>query len=211
MGYEPDLLEVLDSHFLVSMQDKRTSFPAKIVKVNIQTGKCSVQPIHKFKIVETGQTVKPALIEDVPIVFPRSAGSIDIIPLQKGDIGQCIVSDRSISEWLAGNGTEVYPENSNIMEGSQCSFIPGGYPFRLPFNNSLPENTRSIIVKPGTKQYFGNPSIPLLVNGGTLEIWNVINALLVIVASHDAVAASGANAAALAELASAIPQIQVDP
>lgn len=208
-----DLVEVLDEHFKVSMQDIRTSFPAKIVKVDIQAGKCSVQPIHKLKIIETGEIFKPSLIEDVPIVFPRSAGSIDVLPLAPGDIGQMIVSDRSISEWLNGNGNPVYTENPNIMEGSQASFLPGAYPFGMKFNNStLPENARSIIVKSGTFQYFGNQDVSLTLNGGTLEIWNVLKALTAIVTQIDgAMIVPGTNLPQLTELTAAFAAIQVDP
>jgi len=208
MSRSPEIIELLDEHFEISMQDKRTSFPSIVRAVYLQDSKVDIQPIHKFKIIETGRVITPALIQDVPIVFPRSQGSLDLIPIKSGDIGQVIVSDRSISEWLNGNGTPVYPENKNIMEGSQASFIPGGYPFGLKFLETLPENTRATIVDASTKLFLGNNStLPL--NGGNAELINIVFALTAIVTAHDPIAGGSANLAKLAELTAALSNLKV--
>ena len=204
----PDTIELLDEHFAISIKDKRTSFPAIIKKVYLQEGKVDIQPIHKFKIKETGEKRTPSLIQDVPIVLARSKGSLDLIPIQEGDIGQAIISDRSISEWLNGNGSPIYPKNPNVMEGSQASFIPGGYPFNLSFINALPENARAIIVKSGTGLFLGNDSL-LSLNGGNSELTNILFALSAIVTSIDASVNGGANSAKLTELTTALSNLKV--
>jgi hypothetical protein len=206
----PDNIEVLDEHFNISMQDKRTSFPAIVKRYDVQEGKVDIQPVHKFKVIETGKIITPALIQDVPVVFLRTSTSIDIAPIENGDIGQVIISDRSISEWLNGSGTPVYPENPNIMEGSQASFIPGGYPFGMSFSliNDLPENARATIVKAGTGLFLGS-EFPLVLNGGTAEVFNMMAAMVNVLIAHDPIAGGGSNLASLAELAAAIQTLKV--
>jgi hypothetical protein len=205
----PEDIEVLDFHFDTQMQSKRTSYPVIVKKVDLVSAKVDVQPAHKFKIVETREIRTPALIQDVPIIFQRSGSSLDLLPISVGDIGQVIVSDRSISEWLSGKGTPVYPKNRNIMEGSQASFLPGGYPFSMKFIDTLPENARSIIVNPNTGLFLGDPKEELTENGGVSDIINMMVALTTIVLAHDPTAGGGANISKLNELLAALAKLKV--
>jgi hypothetical protein len=160
-------LELLDYHFDERLKGLHTAFPAKIVKYDPALMTATIQPLIQIKYKnETGPKDMPT-VQDVPVVFGRSATTLDFHPLESGDIGLAVCSERSISDWMAGNGDPNFPGDSRQFSLSDAYFVLGGYPEGKTFPIDIPEGATGRIAKAGTKLYYGNDGTILTTDAKT--------------------------------------------
>ena len=99
---EPNTSQVLESLMESVGIDLRVGCPGIIKSVNTDGITADIVPAIK----QNGATAKDPIIPDVPLMFPRSGDATLYFPVSAGDAVWLAFSDRSIEEWLAGDGEE---------------------------------------------------------------------------------------------------------
>lgn len=139
----------------------RVCMPARIEKYDPDTHLATVQPLIKVKFYERKESKLLRFIERVPVIHPRTASAIIRLPVQKGDICTLIVADRSIENWVAGDGTEKDPNDKRKHHLEDAYAILGGYPEGKPLTAKNPD-ALEIQVGDGVKITIGNEADELL-------------------------------------------------
>ena len=100
-----------------------TSLPAKVEQFN--SGNQTVTLAIQIKqILSGGKSVMIPPLVDVPVCFPRGGGFAVTFPLNKGDEGIAIFSERCIDGWWqSGNSNE--PLDYRFHDLSDAMFVPG--------------------------------------------------------------------------------------
>jgi hypothetical protein len=205
-------LELLDLHEDQACEVRRTAFPCIVVNYNLNNGSpwVDIQPANKYEIASTGEVVTPAIIQQVPVALPRTGASIDLYPIQKGDIGHCVVMDRCLDDFMDGNGGPIIPTDDRMKDPNDAQFHLGGWPFSVEHSSNLPNNARAVIVdssKSGV--YIGDPDVELEELEGTLDLVLFIDFMNTVLTALDASALGGANAAKLGEITTMLQKIKV--
>jgi len=102
-----------------------TAIPATVVSFDSSTQRASVE----IDILEQigDKMEKIAVLEDVPIAFPRSGGFVITFPIIKGDKVQLIFQSRSIDKWLidgASDQKDIRTHNINDSIASNLIAYP---------------------------------------------------------------------------------------
>jgi len=130
----PTFVEAVSRILNNKLRETFTALPAKIETYDASKQQASVKPLLNRKLKDGSELVLP-VINNVPVIFPRTANSIISLPIATNDTVLLIFSDRSLDEWLS-SGNEVFPTDNrmhslsdamrkNPIEGrySQCSAI----------------------------------------------------------------------------------------
>ena len=89
----------------------------------------------------------PALLENVPVMFPSGGGGMISFPVAVGDTVLLVFNKYSIENWLEGTGGQITPEVARSFNQSDAVAITGLYPManslkpdpvdmEIKFNNS---------------------------------------------------------------------------
>lgn len=139
----------------------RVCLPGRIEKYDPDTHLASVQPLIKRKFYGRKTAGSLPIINRVPVIHPRTANALIRLPVASGDIVTMVFCDRSLENWLQGNGAEAENEDSRQHHLNDAYAILGGYPEK----NSIKANNPSALeiqVSPGTKMTMGNGTDELL-------------------------------------------------
>jgi hypothetical protein len=107
-----------------SIQQLHTCLPATIVDYDYATQKASVLPSIKITFYD-GAVVSHPILQNVPLVFPRSGGASLTFPVNKGDGVLVLFSERSLERWLASTGEEVEQGVNRRFDLTDAIAIPG--------------------------------------------------------------------------------------
>jgi hypothetical protein len=208
---EDDLLGLLEKWRELVEKETYTALPAIIESFDSETNTATILPGLKTKYDGETNAEEMPRVQDVPVVIARTGLGMALMPIQEGDIGLAVFSSRSISEFIAGAGNPVYPEDSRQFDLSDAYFIPGGYPSGKKWPLAIPSDAIGQSLANDTKLWWGgDTSITLPLNSAKDDIVNIIYALVQIVTVIDATPdPSGANAAKLAELLTALAKRKV--
>ena len=126
MNYEQSLATPETATDQQIQQDRlnlHTALPAKVVNFNPvkQTVTLAVQ--IKMQLTDGSSADIPPLV-DVPVSFPRGGGFAVTFPLQAGDEGIAIFSERCIDGWWHSGGVSL-PLDFRLHDLSDAMFIPG--------------------------------------------------------------------------------------
>lgn len=100
-----------------------TALPAKVVSFNA-ANQTVVLAAQVKQVLVDGKAVDIPPLLDVPVSYPRGGGFSVTFPLQKGDEGIAIFSERCIDGWWqSGNGSE--PLDYRLHDLSDAMFVPG--------------------------------------------------------------------------------------
>lgn len=125
------LSELAASIHAAVMHDLRVAMPARVESYDGANQKVSVQPlIRDYFEGEDGALVWERLpvISNVPVAFPTAGGIFLSLPIQAGDVGVVLITDRSLEKWLSAGG-EVEPDDTRTHNLSDAVFYPGLKPF----------------------------------------------------------------------------------
>lgn len=128
---DEEVLEVAIKSFLL---DLHTCMPGKIVEYYPETQKADIQPlIKRLQVHEDGTEFEESLpvLPDVPIQFQRGGGFFVTFPLAVGDLVELHFQERSIDNYLSGDGEDTNPEEFRHHDLSDAVAVPGFYPFKL--------------------------------------------------------------------------------
>ena len=98
-----DLTGLLELAFRKQMRGFHTSLPGQITSYDASTQKATVKPLLSRKL-RTGEEEVLPIIEDVPVIWPRSGGASMTFPVESGDGCLLIFTDRSLDEWKQDGG-----------------------------------------------------------------------------------------------------------
>jgi hypothetical protein len=105
----------------------RVCSPARVVSYNPATQTADVTlellPVRELR---DGTEVPDAPIKlvGIPVRWPRTAAGYQTLPLNAGDLGHVLFSDRCLSKWLAA-GSPVDPVNGRAHSLADAFFEPG--------------------------------------------------------------------------------------
>lgn len=153
----PELETILTEAVRAGMMDLRVAMPCRVHKYNKDRQEVDLQPLIKKQYRLNDEIVSLPIIPSVPVHFQSSDGGNVFIslPLKAdiperfdpvtgdrilGDLGFCIVCDRSINTWLSGTGQEVVPGDVRIHNLTDAIFIPGLRPFQNALENVHADN-----------------------------------------------------------------------
>jgi hypothetical protein len=143
-----------------------TAIPGRVETFNRARAQVSVKPLIK-RIYRDGLQISLPVISNVPVIFPRSGEASLTFPLQKGDTGLILFSERSLENWLARGG-EAEPGDPRRFDMTDGIFLPGFYPFNsaspaeVDGSLALKFKTAKIKIQPNGKIAIGNDAEELL-------------------------------------------------
>lgn len=106
-----------------ALRDLHTAIPARIIDFDQKTQTATIEIlVQKLMADGTGENFPPLL--DVPVSFPRGGGFAVTFPLNKGDEGIALFSERCIDGWWE-NGKPSIPLDFRLHDLSDAIFIPG--------------------------------------------------------------------------------------
>ena len=118
----PGLSELIDIAIDRVLLDVHTCAPGKVVSYDAMTQTATVQPLFQRNIA--GNLITLPEIQDVPIVFPRTANAWLKLPLTVNDNVMLHFTERSLDAWLQ-NGGVTDPANARKFNLSDCVATPG--------------------------------------------------------------------------------------
>lgn len=131
----PTLAQLLVAAMDSKLDVMHTAIPCKVESYNAVEQTADLQPQIKVPIKTENGVVRyeeMPVLPDIPVAFPRgggagSGGFYISFPLQAGDFGLVVFSERSIDEWRS-RGQLSEPKNikKNPLQGAM--FLPMGYP-----------------------------------------------------------------------------------
>jgi hypothetical protein len=165
----PELETVLEEAVRTGMMDLRVALPCRVEKYNKERQEVDLQPLIKKQYRSNDEIVSLPIIPSVPVHFQSSddGGAFISLPLKVGDLGFCIVCDRSIDKWLSGDGQEVFPDDNRIHNLTDAIFLPGLRPFQNALSGVLEDD---ILIKNGLAKITLKPDGETISEGGVSKI-----------------------------------------
>lgn len=139
----------------------RVCLPGKILKYDPDTHLASVQPLIKRKFYKRQNSEFLPVINRVPVIHPRTSSAIIRLPVKAGDLVTLVFADRSLENWVAGDGEAKDPLDTRMHHLNDAYAILGGYPEQKPLTANNPD-ALEIQVQNGTKMTLGNGTDELL-------------------------------------------------
>lgn len=131
----PTFIDTINTIVEKHLCDLNTSLPAKIISYDHAKNLAVVQPVLKRKYKGEEMAVDLPNISNVPLAFPRMGKGHLRFPVNAGDTGQLVFSQRSIDAWLVSGG-QVDPLDPRKFSLSDAVFYPGLNPNNNPMESS---------------------------------------------------------------------------
>ena len=156
-----DLAELIRDSFSELISDVHVCMPAEIIKYDADTMTCSAQPLIKRRFYQRKEAEKYPVINNIPVVFPRTATALIRLPVTKGDIVKLVFADHELSNWISSDGRANEYLDKRYHHINDCFAEVGGYPKGRP-HKAINPDALEIIVSSGTKITIGNETDELL-------------------------------------------------
>lgn len=156
-----ELANLIRDSFIKMMNDVHVCMPARIEKYDPDTMLCTVVPLIKRKFYRQEAESNYPPINNVPIVFSRTATALIRLPVTTGDIVTLVFADTELSNWIHGKGEPSLPADSRRHHINDCFAFVGGYP-KLKPHPAVNPNALEVIVESGTKITIGNKTDDLV-------------------------------------------------
>lgn len=127
----PTFASVLERAVSAGLYNVHVCIPGRVESYDASKRKISALPlIWRGHREEDGSRTgsRPAVIQEIPLIFPGSGGVRVKFPVSEGDVVLLLFSGHSLDRWLARGG-EVDPEDDRRHQESDCIAIPGLQPF----------------------------------------------------------------------------------
>ena len=126
---------------LFQLYDVHTALPGQIISYDYSTQKASIQPSLKKSYLD-GTTQEMPILNNVPVIFPRSGEASFTFPVLPGDTCLLLFIERSTDLWKSVGGI-VAPNDPRKFDLSDAVAIMGLIPFS---ENSLSENNEDVLL-----------------------------------------------------------------
>lgn len=160
-----------------------TALPGAIISYDYTVQKATIQPLLN-KVWSDGTTMAMPVLENVPVIFPRSGGASLTFPVLEGDTCLLLFIERSIDLWLTTGG-QVNPDDPRKFDLSDAIAIMGLSPFSTSSpaqNNSdlLLTYAGSIVRIKESGAVVVETSSTVAIGTETTELLNILSQLLVL-------------------------------
>ena len=128
----PTSAEVLRQAIEYYLQDTHTMLPGKVEAYNPSDQRATIKPLIKRRLMaQDGSELEEELpiLPDVPIMFPRIGKFIMTLPVEVGDFVMVLFCERSIDNYLAGDGEDTDPDEFRMHDITDAVALPGFTPF----------------------------------------------------------------------------------
>ena len=134
-----DLMERLRRYIGAEMH---VMLPARVVRYDHTQQRADVQPAVR-RAYRDNQASPPAIITDVPVIWPRSGGASMTFPINPGDTVALVFGDVDMDGWVQAGGvrTPVDPRQHSLNDAVA---IPGLIPFST---GGLAENNSDVLIR----------------------------------------------------------------
>lgn len=116
-----DLASLLEQSFRQMLQSVHTAMPGQVESYS--GGRASVKPLISRQL-DTGEVEELPVLNDVPIIWPRSGGASMTFPVKPGDKCLLIFVERSLDEFKS-NGSMVAPQDPRTHSISDAVALMG--------------------------------------------------------------------------------------
>ncbi len=154
MSKKDNLTNVLEQAIRNRMAELQTCAPGEIISYDYKTQKASVQPTINRRYKD-GEVSPYPVINNVPVIFPRSGGASMTFPVKRGDTVMLCFAARSLDEWLKRGG-KVDQSDTRMHSLNDAIAVPGLLPFAT---GSMAKNNDDVLLT-----YAGN-EVTLKKNG----------------------------------------------
>lgn len=161
----PTLEQVIKNAIEGRLVEVHTSLPGVIISYDPATQTCSAQPSIQRKNV-AGETFMIPVINNVPVVHPRSGKAIVHFPLKAGDKVLLVFAERSIDIWKSQGGAP-HPQDTRKHQYSDAVAIPGLYPIGEPV--TIPNPTALTILNDQARLELKTDSMSFFSPGGEIK------------------------------------------
>jgi len=128
----PSLAEVLKSAIYQELGNVHTAMPGRIEQYNATTQTANIKPLLKRDVVDDEGNDLDAeslpVLPDVPIIFPRSGDCFLSMPINKGDYVLLIFCEKSVDNYMVGDGEDTDPIDLRQHDLSDAVALPGFAP-----------------------------------------------------------------------------------
>jgi len=197
----PNLAELLR----IAMEAERTtvhvSMPGAVEAYNVEAQTVDVKPLLRRVLVDVdGNELEPEslpILMDVPVAFPRGGGFFVTFPLAKGDLVHLVFVERSMDQWLGGDGAETTPLDYRMHSLSDAVAYPALYPSKRALGDAHAENLvlgldggSHIHIKPDGEVHLGSEpaadyvALAQLVKDEVTALRNTVNSLVTAYNAH---------------------------
>lgn len=156
----PQLDQVINLAIRAALLNLRVHLPGKVTKV-VGNQLVNVQPLIKSQYID-GTVFDLPEIQNVPVSMPMGQNYSIKLPIAIGDIGNILFSDRSLDNWISGDGSSVDSEDSRIHDITDAVFIPG----LVTFSSQTQDETDDLVITNGKAQL-------RLEQGGMVKLQNL--------------------------------------
>lgn len=118
-----EMASLLRSAAASALRGVHTALPGRILSYDAGAQRASVQPALGRK-QPGGEEEKLPVLNDVPVLWPRSGGASMTFPVRSGDGCLLVFCERSLDEWK-GQGGEVTPSDPRQMDLSDAVALMG--------------------------------------------------------------------------------------
>ncbi len=101
-----DLAALLEQSYRNQQRGVHTAMPGLIRAYDAGQQRASVQPALPRNL-STGEVESLPVLEDVPVIWPRSGGAHMTFPVKEGDGCLLVFTERSLDEWKAKGGSDA--------------------------------------------------------------------------------------------------------
>lgn len=126
---------------LFQLYDVHTALPGQIISYDYSIQKATIQPCLKKSYLD-GTTQEMPILNNVPVIFPRSGEASLTFPVLPGDTCLLLFVERSTDLWKSVGGV-VAPNDPRKFDLSDAVAIMGLLPFS---ENSLSENNEDVLL-----------------------------------------------------------------
>lgn len=123
----PTMEEVLRAAIGDRLSGVRTAFVAEVRAWDADTQTADVRPVVRRRVPIPGAdaaTVREAVIQRVPVVYPGGAGFTLTYPLSAGDYVLCVCAERSHDEWRATRAPDVTAQDARRHDIADAFAVP---------------------------------------------------------------------------------------
>ena len=139
-----NMLQVLDQWMANFLEEIHTCIPGRVETYSGHAERrARVVPMVR-QFLQNGELVEIKPIDDVPVLFPSSAGGALLMPLKAGDGVMLYFSEVGIGKFLHGKANVIADaDDPSRFSLSDCVAIPGLWPF-----SAVPKLTEALDDRP---------------------------------------------------------------
>ena len=118
----PTLSQLLKESFRRQIENVYTAYPATVIEYDNENLQVSIS--LDVKELRDGRELDLPVLNNVPVLFPRSGNAHVIFPISIGSKGLIVFSQRSIDGWIE-LGKALVPDDPRTHNINDGIFIPG--------------------------------------------------------------------------------------